>query len=106
MKKKSPTFDPDQVGYAARILETGEFKLFQNAYLDWYGQEASEAAIEPYFEQYLTNGIVPFWMRSYIRGFLNDPKLRARLARQTRVSTVIYFVPLVFEYALLMYYLL
>ncbi len=95
----------EQVAYASRLMEKGEFDLFSDAYVAWYGRKASEAEIESYFSRYIKRGVVPFWVRHKVRAFLSDPSLQKRLAKRRRVSLICYIVPLVAEYALLMYFL-
>ena len=68
-------FDPEEIGYVSTLLETEEFTLFEDAFEAWFGKEPSEEVIEPYFEKYQSQAIVPFWVRSYIRSLLNDPDL-------------------------------
>lgn len=96
----------DQVGQAAMLMDKGDFDLFRDAYNAWYGKEATEAAIDRYFDRYLLAGVVPFWVRHYVRSFLSDPALQKRLAKRRRISLICYLAPLAAEYALLMYYLI
>ena len=95
----------EQVAYAARLMEKGEFALFGEAFLAWHGKEASEAEIDFHFSRYIRTGEVPFWVRHQVRVFLSDPALQKRLARKRRISLVCYLAPLVVEYILLMYFL-
>ena len=74
--------DVYQVGFAARLLGTNEFKLFEDAYHAWYGEKSSEELLEHFFNHYLLENAVPFWVRNYVRTFLNDPALQERLGRK------------------------
>jgi len=69
-------FDPEFIDHVATRLNIGRLKLFENAYRAWFGKEATGNTIEPYYNRYLTDNIVPFWVRNYIRSILNDPQMR------------------------------
>ncbi len=98
--------DADQVGNAAKLLKIGEFKLFAEAYRSWYGNEPSDEVLEPIFCRYLLENIVPFWVRSYVRHVLNDSELHKKVAGKRKAAACGYYVPIVCEFALIMYYLL
>jgi hypothetical protein len=95
-----------QVEFAARLLGTNEFKLFENAYQAWHGKKPSEKLLEHFFNRYLLENVVPFWVRNYVRTFINDPVLHERLGRKRRVAACCYVVPIVLEYTVIMYFLL
>ncbi len=103
-KKKSPT-DPDIIGFAAKRMNIGEFELFILAYEEWYGERPTEAMMEPFFGTYLKRSTAPFWARHYARRFLSAPELREEIAKEKRVSSAVYFIPIILEYLLIMYYL-
>ncbi len=103
-KKKSPT-DADIVGFAAKRMKIGEFELFIRAYEEWYGEKPTEAMMEPFFGTDLKRSIAPFWARHYARRFLSDPELHDQIVKEKRVSSAVYFIPLILEYLLIMYYL-
>lgn len=104
-RRRSEPMDPYLVGFAAKQMGMGEFQLFMKAYRAWYGEEPTEAMIEPYFKRYMTNSVAPFWVRHHARAYINNPDLRMKLAEEKKVSHIVYFVPLVVEYLLIMYYL-
>ena len=74
--------DPElaQIAQAANILQVGEFQFLQLAYREWHAVDIPETAMDGLFKQYMLNGEVPFWARSYARrivelddaGGLND----------------------------------
>ena len=99
------TFDSGHVADAAKLSGVGEFKLFMNAYSAWYGKEANEISIERDFTSYLKKSVVPFWVRHHIRPILNDPKFRAKNDKKRKIALIGYITPILFEYALLMYFL-
>ncbi len=103
-ERKSPT-DADIIGFAARRLNIGEFELFIRAYEEWYGEKPTEAMMEPFFGTYLKGAAAPFWARHYARRFMGDPELREQVVQEKRVSSAVYFIPLILEYLLIMYYL-
>lgn len=106
MKKvKNANQDVDLVGFAAKQMDTGDFDFFMKSYAAWYGEEPTEATIEPYFKKYLLNSVAPFWVRHYARNYLNDPELIDRLAKESKTTHLLYFIPLLFEYLIIIYYL-
>jgi hypothetical protein len=97
--------DVYQVGFAARLLGMSDFKLFEAAYHAWHGKKPSEELREHFFNRFLLESVVPFWVRNYVRTFLNDPELQERLGKK-KVAACCYVVPIVVEYAVIMYFLL
>lgn len=108
--KKAPCLFPDddsgQVNFAARHLEKSEFRLFAAAYRAWYGEDASDAYLEPVFSRYLVDNTVPFWVRGYVRKILSDPDLQKNIVKKRKVAFWGYLMPLVFEFIVIMYFLL
>ena len=98
--------DVYQVGFAARLQGTNEFKLFEDAYHTWHGEKPSEELLEHFFNRYILKNVVPFWVRNYVRTFLNDPALQKHLGRRRKIAACCYVVPIMVEYALIMYFLL
>ena len=98
--------DVYQVRFAARLLGTNEFKLFEDAYHAWYGEKSSEELLEHFLNHYLLENAVPFWVRNYVRTFLNDAVLQERLGRKRKVAACCYVAPIVVEYVVIMYFLL
>jgi len=50
---------------ATSRLEIPEFKLFEIAYKEWFGETGDEETIEKYFIPYMFNNIVPPWVRHF-----------------------------------------
>ena len=53
-------------------LEMREFSVFRMTYADWYGEQPALLQIENHFDDYLTSGILPFYVRHYCRQFIDD----------------------------------
>lgn len=66
---------PDDVWRVLRtasILSIGEFRVFELAYKNWYGETATESAIEGFFIPYMFQDRVPPWVRHYCTRVIND----------------------------------
>jgi hypothetical protein len=59
--------DAEAVCFVAGLFDISEFKLFEIAYANWFGSEATEKAIDAFFGSYLKTGLVPFWLRDMVR---------------------------------------
>ena len=55
---------------AVAKLDTTEFKLFELAYIDWYGKACNGQYMEHYFVSYMFESSVPFWVRAFCRKVL------------------------------------
>lgn len=67
-KPDPPTFaDARSVTAAAARLHVSEFEIFQIAYQQWFGREASEGFLLSAFQQYLTHTTIPMWVRHFTR---------------------------------------
>ena len=98
--------DTDCIVSAANNLEVSEFRIFQDAFVEWYGKEPTDSYIKPIFIQYLTEERVPFWVRNYARSKGPDAQLTPESAKDARfANTVLYIVSIAMEYAVLAYYL-
>jgi len=98
--------DTDCVVSAANNLEVSEFRIFQDAYTAWYGREAAESNMNPYFIRYITEDKVPFWVRNYARSKVPDAQLIPQSAKDAGFAkTVLYLASFIVEYAVLAYYL-
>ena len=62
---------------AANTFEINEYEVFTLAYEAWYGRPAEIKEIEPTYARYLLDGIVPAWVRSYCRNFVNMDTVKA-----------------------------
>lgn len=71
-------FDSSQIALVADLMEIDEFALFEEAFEAWFGKDSVQEVIEPYFEQYRNEEIVPFWVRSHIKTLLRDHDRSAR----------------------------
>jgi hypothetical protein len=59
--------DAEAVSFVAGLLDISEFKLFEIAYVNWYGSEATKKALDGFFGSYLKSELVPFWLRDMVR---------------------------------------
>jgi hypothetical protein len=59
--------DAEAVSFVAGLLDISEFRLFEIAYLNWFGSEATRKAMDGFFGSYLKSGFVPFWLRNLLR---------------------------------------
>ena len=59
--------DAEAVNFVAGLLEISEFRLFEIAYVNWFGSEATKKAMDGFFGSYLKSGLVPFWLRDMVR---------------------------------------
>ena len=55
---------------ASSLLSVGEFRVFEIAYEDWYGESGEEKIIEKHFTGYMFNDIVPPWVRHFCKKVL------------------------------------
>lgn len=59
--------DAEQVYYVASVLNVSEFRLFELAYDDWFGESGSEGFLEAAYMSYVVCGATPIWVRNYTR---------------------------------------
>lgn len=59
--------DAEQVYYIASVLNVSEFRLFELAYDDWFGETGSEMILEAAYMSYVVCGVTPIWVRNYAR---------------------------------------
>ncbi len=59
--------DVQAVLNTSALLEITEFEVFCIAYRDWFGRQAAEHIIEPYYTNYMFNEVVPAWVRHFTR---------------------------------------
>ena len=57
---------------AANLLNISEFKLFSEAYLNWFGDRPDETDITLLFAQFMMFGEVPDWADQFARNILAD----------------------------------
>ena len=60
------------ISKAASLLQISEYRLFSEAYLNWFGDRASEHDITCIFAQFKMFGEVPIWADQFARSVLND----------------------------------
>jgi len=60
------------ISKAANLLQISEFRLFNEAYLNWFGDRASENDITSVFAHFKMFGEVPIWADQFARSVLND----------------------------------
>jgi hypothetical protein len=66
-KNISDETDAEQVVYTATVLNVSEFRLFELAYQDWFGETGAEASLEAAYMAYVVCGTTPIWVRNYAR---------------------------------------
>ncbi|NIQ96748.1 MAG: hypothetical protein GWN87_23085, partial [Desulfuromonadales bacterium] len=74
--KDTTPLDMPQVGYVAQLENVGHFRVFEEAYEEWFGKEAPVKVIEHKFHPYLRTGVAPYWVRSYTRHVIDDNRER------------------------------
>jgi len=52
---------------ASALLQVTEFKVFELAYKDWFGTMPRPYIIEPHFNNYMFNRIIPVWVKHFCR---------------------------------------
>lgn len=57
---------------AATLLKISEYKLFSEAYLNWFGDRPDETDITLLFAQFMMFGEVPDWADQFARNILAD----------------------------------
>ena len=83
-------------------LNVSEFEVFRRAYTDWYGEKPAMQRVEKQFDDYLTSGVQPFYVRHYCRQFVeNHPdcvdaaqkrERHSRFAKRLATGLLIVFV--------------
>lgn len=68
-EKKIPV-DVWSVLRASSVLNVGEFRVFEIAYEEWYGESGEEKMIEKHFTGYMFEDIVPPWVRHFSKKVL------------------------------------
>jgi len=63
----SPDRDIEAVSETASLLSISEFQLFKTAYCAWYGRNAGDTRMEPFFADFMFRDIVPHWVRHFVR---------------------------------------
>jgi len=60
------------ISRAANLLNISEYRLFSEAYLNWFGDRASETDITSVFAQFKMFGEVPEWADQFARSIISD----------------------------------
>lgn len=76
----------DMLTLTRESLDVSEFEVFCRAYAAWHGDEPSMQRIENHFDEYLSAGILPFYVRHYCRQFieLHPENVDAAMMRERR----------------------
>jgi len=61
------TQDQEDIQLTLELLRVSEFRLFELAYKEWFGDSATEGDLEGAYIPYLAKGTVPCWVRQYAR---------------------------------------
>ena len=87
-KEKTP-IDMPQVGYVAQLENVGHFRVFEEAYEEWFGKEATMKELEHNFHPYLRTGVAPYWVRSYTRHVIADnrERMQHKAERDTNIAS-------------------
>lgn len=72
-EKKIP-LDVWQVLRTAAVLSIPEFRVFEIAYKQWFGEDTDEATIESHFVPYMFKDAVPMWVRHFCKRVLKLDK--------------------------------
>jgi hypothetical protein len=57
---------------AANILNTGEYQVLQQAYLNWHGACAGEGELIILFSYYMQYGDLPHWADNFAKSVISD----------------------------------
>jgi hypothetical protein len=89
------------VSATASLLQISEFRCFQIAYSQWFGDELDEQRMEIIFSSYLKELCVPHWVRHFTRKVFSleeqgilDPEefniIRPENTRRNRIRGICY----------------
>lgn len=56
----------------ADLLQISEYKIFSEAYLNWYGDRATEDDLVELFSRFMMFGEAPQWAEVYAQSLLED----------------------------------
>jgi len=56
----------------ADLLQVSEYKIFSEAYLNWYGDRATEDDLVELFSRFMMFGEAPQWAETYAQALLED----------------------------------
>lgn len=69
----------------ATIREVSDYQIFVDAYHEWHGSNPGDNAVEADFGRYLRSGLVPEFVRHYLRHYQNrHPQEMASYRRELR----------------------
>ena len=54
------------------FLEVSEFEVFRMAYAAWFGEQPDIEYLESHFDDYLADGVLPFYVRHYCRQYIDN----------------------------------
>lgn len=57
---------------SASLLDITEYRLFELAYSDWFGDSPISEQVEPFFAKYMFKGIIPVWVRQFARKIMSE----------------------------------
>lgn len=100
--KQAPiSLDTRLVLDAASVMDISEYRLFELAYVDWFGDEPLAGQVEPTFAVYMFRGEIPTWVRQFARKMLktwpedlSPPRILS--SRFTPLRGTAYFMLVVF----------
>ena len=62
----------DEVQKAAACLQVSEFHVFELAWTRWFGDDREPQDMESLYWSYVTEGVVPHWVRHFCRNVLEQ----------------------------------
>ena len=86
MTHTTPMNEPtelDTLMLTRESLDVSEFEVFRIAYAEWYGEKPSLPRLEKQFDDYLSSGVLPFYVRHYCRQFVEHRPECIRAAQTT-----------------------
>jgi len=92
----------DTLSLTRESLDVSEFEVFRMAYTAWYGEQPTRQRIEHHFDDYLADGVLPFYVRHYCRQYIDnrpesldaaqEQERRSRFAERLTMGLLILFV--------------
>jgi len=85
--------DPDQVAKMVKLLKIDVKRLFAEAYLSWFGTEATQEEITEHIKSYQNKSTVPFWLRQHIRALKKQREATRKNLWEKRIIAAVCSLP-------------